>query len=120
MICPRCGVNIANARKFCGDCGSPLPWECSACGSENPPDKPFCAHCGAAQMTESTGLRESAPAPSVVPPVERRHLTVMFADLVGSTALGARLDPEDLREVIGAYHRAVTDSPSARCQIPQA
>ena len=40
---------------------------------------------------------------------ERRQLTVMFCDLVGSTALSARLDPEDLREVIGAYHRAVTE-----------
>jgi class 3 adenylate cyclase/predicted ATPase len=40
---------------------------------------------------------------------ERRQLTVMFCDLVGSTALAARLDPEDLREVIGAYHRAVAD-----------
>ena len=38
---------------------------------------------------------------------ERRQLTVMFCDLVGSTALSARLDPEDLREVIGAYHRVV-------------
>jgi class 3 adenylate cyclase/predicted ATPase len=38
---------------------------------------------------------------------ERRQLTVMFCDLVGSTALAARLDPEDLREVIGAYHRRV-------------
>lgn len=36
---------------------------------------------------------------------ERRQLTVMFADLVGSTALSTRLDPEDLREIIGAYHR---------------
>ena len=36
---------------------------------------------------------------------ERRQLTVMFCDLVGSTALSARLDPEDLREIIGAYHR---------------
>ena len=36
---------------------------------------------------------------------ERRQLTVMFCDLVGSTALSARLDPEDLRGVIGAYHR---------------
>src|SRR5215468_6627195 len=35
---------------------------------------------------------------------ERRQLTVMFCDLVGSTALASRLDPEDLREVIGAYH----------------
>jgi class 3 adenylate cyclase/tetratricopeptide (TPR) repeat protein len=40
---------------------------------------------------------------------ERRQLTVMFCDLVGSTALSTRLDPEDLREVIGAYHRAVTE-----------
>src|SRR5437762_6649603 len=41
---------------------------------------------------------------------ERRQLTVMFCDLVGSTALSARLDPEDLREVIAAYHRAVADT----------
>jgi class 3 adenylate cyclase/predicted ATPase len=40
---------------------------------------------------------------------ERRQLTVMFCDMVGSTELSARLDPEDLREVIAAYHRAVTD-----------
>jgi class 3 adenylate cyclase len=41
---------------------------------------------------------------------ERRQLTVIFCDLVGSTALSARLDPEDLREVIAAYHRAVADA----------
>src|SRR5437868_930393 len=40
---------------------------------------------------------------------ERRQLTVMFCDLVGSTDLSARLDPEDLRDVIAAYHRAVAD-----------
>ncbi len=38
---------------------------------------------------------------------ERRHLTVMFVDLVGSTALAARLDPEDMRDVIGTYHGCV-------------
>ncbi|MBZ9670924.1 AAA family ATPase [Mesorhizobium sp. ES1-3] len=41
---------------------------------------------------------------------ERRQLTVMFVDLVGSTALATRLDPEDLREIIGAYHRCVADT----------
>src|SRR5262249_61212530 len=41
------------------------------------------------------------------PAAERRQLTVMFCDLVSSTALSARLDPEDYREVIAAYHRAV-------------
>ena len=47
-----------------------------------------------------------------VPPAgaERRQLTVMFCDLVGSTALSARLDPEDLREVIGAYHRSIAET----------
>jgi len=40
---------------------------------------------------------------------ERRQLTVMFVDLVGSTALSARLDPEDMREVVGAYHRLCED-----------
>jgi class 3 adenylate cyclase/predicted ATPase len=40
---------------------------------------------------------------------ERRQLTVMFVDLVGSTALSARLDPEDMREVVGAYHRRCED-----------
>jgi class 3 adenylate cyclase len=38
---------------------------------------------------------------------ERRHLTVMFADLVGSTALSVRLDPEDMREILAAYHQTV-------------
>src|SRR5262245_24356325 len=41
---------------------------------------------------------------------ERRQLTVMFCDLVGSTALASRLDPEDLRDVIGAYHRCGADT----------
>ena len=48
-------------------------------------------------------------APISPPPIdaERRQLTVMFCDLVGSTALSTRFDPEDLRELIGDYHRAV-------------
>jgi class 3 adenylate cyclase/predicted ATPase len=52
------------------------------------------------------------PAPVTKPPedtAERRQLTVMFCDLVGSTALSARLDPEDLRGIIGAYHRCATE-----------
>src|ERR1700731_4710935 len=53
-----------------------------------------------------TATSSDPPAPS---DAERRQLTVMFCDLVGSTALSARLDPEDLRDVIAAYHRAVAD-----------
>ncbi|HJU20688.1 MAG TPA: AAA family ATPase [Stellaceae bacterium] len=59
----------------------------------------------------------SAPAPAAQPtePIsaaqaERRQLTVVFVDLVGSTALSVRFDPEDLREIVGAYHRCVADT----------
>src|SRR5215469_12108388 len=53
----------------------------------------------------------ATPAPTSPPTIdaERRQLTVMFCDLVGSTPLSARLDPEDLRGIIGAYHRCVTE-----------
>jgi class 3 adenylate cyclase len=50
-----------------------------------------------------------APEGSVSPSAERRQLTVMFCDLVGSTELAGRLDPEDLRDVIAAYHHAVAE-----------
>jgi predicted ATPase/class 3 adenylate cyclase len=53
---------------------------------------------------QSTAEIESKPQDA-----ERRQLTVMFCDLVGSTALSARLDPEDLRGIIGAYHRCCTE-----------
>jgi class 3 adenylate cyclase len=59
-----------------------------------------------AKLPPVTGAFRDATAAA---DAERRQLTMMFCDLVGSTALSARLDPEDLREVIGAYHRAVAD-----------
>src|SRR5271155_3867768 len=53
--------------------------------------------------------KETHAEPPAHDAAERRQLTVMFCDLVGSTALSARLDPEDLRGIIGAYHRCVTE-----------
>ncbi len=103
MICARCGAVVAEARRFCGDCGSPLPWKCRACGSDNAPDKRFCGDCGSALAAGSA----DPPAPPAPPAVERRPLTVMFVDLIGSTSLGTRLDPEDLRDVIAAFHGLV-------------
>jgi class 3 adenylate cyclase len=55
--------------------------------------------------TASAAVAEESPKARAAFEAERRQLTVMFCDLVGSTALSARLDPEDLRAVIGAYHR---------------
>ena len=60
----------------------------------------------AAAAAEPT--RQRAAETARQPDAERRQLTVLFCDLVGSTVLGARLDPEDLREVIAAYHGCVT------------
>src|ERR1700758_5519874 len=65
-----------------------------------------------AQLVGGEPSADLSPAPSAAvasSEAERRQLTVMFCDLVGSTGLSARLDPEDLREVIGAYHRAVAE-----------
>jgi len=47
----------------------------------------------------------TVPAIAVSSEAERRQITVMFCDLVGSTPLSQRFDPEDLREIVGAYHR---------------
>jgi class 3 adenylate cyclase len=56
------------------------------------------------ELTSAITQREGTAASA-----ERRQLTVMFCDLVGSTALSARLDPEQLREIIGTYHRCCTE-----------
>jgi class 3 adenylate cyclase len=64
----------------------------------------------AALQAEMPATVPAAPRHATIPAdAERRQLTVMFCDLVGSTALSRRFDPEDLREVISAYHRAVTE-----------
>ena len=58
----------------------------------------------------SGSIAGTAPPISQAETAERRQVTVMFCDLVGSTALSARIDPEDLREVISAYQKCVTDT----------
>ncbi|SDM94148.1 adenylate/guanylate cyclase domain-containing protein [Afipia sp. GAS231] len=55
--------------------------------------------------TAETTASAATPTESAPDAAERRQLTVMFCDLVGSTALSTQLDPEDLRKIIGAYHR---------------
>src|SRR3954464_7310002 len=63
----------------------------------------------------ATGREPSGPTAGTEPldpqaeAAERRHVTVMFSDLVGSTALSARMDPEDLRELISAYQKCVAE-----------
>ncbi len=64
---------------------------------------------------ELAGAAPVSPQPALIEPkspdtAERRQVTVMFSDLVGSTALSARMDPEDLREVISAYQKCVAET----------
>jgi class 3 adenylate cyclase len=62
---------------------------------------------GTAETSQRPTSAETKPSDSTA---ERRQVTVMFSDLVGSTALSARMDPEDLREIISAYHKCVTET----------
>ena len=66
---------------------------------------------GAEKSTPAVAIAAAAPAaPLPQDSAERRQVTVMFSDLVGSTALSARMDPEDLREVISAYQKCVAET----------
>jgi class 3 adenylate cyclase len=120
--CSACSTSNLDARRFCRECGAPLVAPCPACGFENQPSDKFCGGCGVrcdGGSLPPTPVR--APVASRAPPptplstaenrsAERRLLTVMFCDLAGSTALTGRLDPEDLREVEGAYQRGVAEA----------
>lgn len=109
MGCASCKADIPDDSRFCIACGAALPSVCPRCGHANPARAAFCAGCGHRLGAIASGAAPPAapgPAPTRAS-AERRQLTVMFCDLVGSTALAARLDPEDLREIIGAYQRRV-------------
>ncbi len=111
MRCTSCGFANPERTKFCIDCGSPLTNRCPRCEHENLPRAKFCGECGASLTAEGQGPKSQVQSPEsqsgrperAASAGERRQLTVMFCDLVGSTALSTQLDPEELREVVRAY-----------------
>jgi class 3 adenylate cyclase len=107
MDCGACGASNPDGNRFCGDCAAPLPQRCGSCGAENPPGKRFCGHCAASLATATLQAGESTPDASASPNTEFRHVSVMFCDLVGSTALSSHLDPEDYRDVVMAYQERI-------------
>jgi class 3 adenylate cyclase len=115
MNCPGCGSHVSEEKRFCDECGTALPIVCSVCSGTNRAEAKFCGDCGSPLTTHLSApargqSRTPLSAPGrPVPEAERRHLTVMFCDLVGSTALSARLDPEDMRELIRAYQECCTE-----------
>ncbi|MEJ2301503.1 MAG: adenylate/guanylate cyclase domain-containing protein, partial [Anaerolineales bacterium] len=122
MLCPNCSFQNPNDAKFCQNCGQALPRVCPNCGTQNAAAARFCKNCGskleAAQPAdiEATNLsaapayqdprhaRLAASAPAQLADKmraaahlagERRVVTALFADVVGSTALAEQMDPEE-------------------------
>ena len=98
MTCSSCGAENRGGRKFCSACGAPLSHACPQCGAANDPGDRFCGECGTV-LREGTSSQEPRPAPVS----ERKLVSVLFADLVGFTALSEDRDPEEVRELLSRY-----------------
>jgi class 3 adenylate cyclase/tetratricopeptide (TPR) repeat protein len=107
MHCPKCQHENREGARFCEACGSRLELLCPACGHQLRPGAAFCDQCGTSLTAQPSVPQTPDSRPQTLDPgltsAERRQLTVMFCDLVGSTALSQQLDPEELREVVRAY-----------------
>ncbi|HEX5951462.1 MAG TPA: AAA family ATPase [Actinomycetota bacterium] len=109
VVCPRCGSSNPVGFRFCGSCGEALERTCRACGTPSPLGFRFCGACGSAlEVEEAPSVGTKAAAPVLVVE-ERKVVTSLFADLAASTELAARLDPEDLRRVLGPYFDAMAE-----------
>jgi class 3 adenylate cyclase len=98
--CPSCGSDNDTSARFCAACGTSLPQVCPRCGAGVPDAARFCATCGQSLAAE-------------VAPDERKIATVVFIDLVDSTALGDRLDPERVRAILQGYFSVVSSTVAA-------
>jgi hypothetical protein len=106
MECPRCQVQNREGARFCRACRAPFGAVCPSCGAQAEAGSKFCDTCGTPLAAAPTSEPEIVEPSKVPAEAERRQLTVLFCDLVGSTQLSAQLDPEDLRAVVRAYQEA--------------
>ena len=117
MRCAVCGANNAEHFEFCTQCATPFRNKCTRCHSPNTQHSKFCGHCGHPLIASTPELKNSEF--QITQPTqqdfiqgnfsERRQLTVLFCDLVGSTSLSERLDPEEYHRVVCAYHQVCTE-----------
>src|SRR5947207_8464227 len=111
MRCPYCQTENPPTAKFCLEFHKRFG-VCPNCGTLNPPTAKFCIECGTAllpmvtsekphQSTQHSGDGQTQPLPEILTPrEERRVVTIMFADVTGSTPLADHLDPEDMRAIL--------------------
>ena len=102
MRCERCTEDLLVGKRFCHACGAPAPLSCAQCGAALDQSYRFCPECGSAVQPEA-----DAPTSSSVVPAsgegERRYVTVLFCDLVGSTEIAEGLDPEEFHDLLEQY-----------------
>jgi ABC-type oligopeptide transport system substrate-binding subunit/class 3 adenylate cyclase len=122
MFCQQCGKQNDPDALFCVHCSHPLSSSCSACGTLNSPDARFCKKCGkplrsgSERVTDLQQLRESAPSAlkqklqQATQDIEgqRKPVTILFTDIVGSTAIAEKLDPELWKEIVQGAHQRVS------------
>jgi ribosomal protein L40E len=112
MRCSKCGAGNPLVNNFCVQCGNALTPRCGKCGAENDPASNFCGKCGTPLAKEATLISVTPPPaespsgvrlvadqsdPSPTTEGERKTVTVLFADIKGSTELMRDLDPEEAR-----------------------
>jgi len=105
VVCSSCGTENPPSARFCSSCGTPTGLSCPHCGAANPGQANFCNQCG-------LKIGATAVPSHVVTPErtggERRHIVILFSDVVGSSAIANKLDPEEWRELLADY-QSITD-----------
>jgi class 3 adenylate cyclase/tetratricopeptide (TPR) repeat protein len=108
MNCPSCGTAAEAGTKFCAECGTRLVEGCPTCGTQNVPGAKVCVECGTNLLGTAPAAAQAA-AETAPATAERRLVSVLFADLVGSTTLAEDRDPEETRELLTRYFDACNE-----------
>ena len=114
MQCEQCGFENPKGMRFCGQCATPLNHLCPNCGSNNPANFEFCGQCAHSLANKPSANNVNSDKPDVQHDsnqdgAERRQLTVLFCDIVNSSALSANIDPEDLRDIMRDYRATCSE-----------
>ena len=105
MRCWKCGSENPDRAKFCIECASQFGRRCPSCKAANPPTAKFCLECAKSLERDLTTAGGVASARQALDG-ERRHLTLLFCDLVNSTEIATNLDAEDWHDIAARYQSA--------------